>query len=45
MIFFLAWNTMFIDYWKVLDWNFPEMENAVLFNQKIDEKIIFILYF
>ena len=34
MIFSLAWNTMFTDYWKALVLNFPEMGNTVFFEPK-----------
>ena len=34
MIFSLACNTMFTDYWKVLVLNFPEIGNTVFFELK-----------
>ena len=34
MIFCLAWNTTFTNYWKVLVLNFPEMGNTVFFEPK-----------
>ena len=39
VIFSLAWNAMFSDYWKVIDLNFLEMGNTVfLWSKKLMER-------
>ena len=38
MIFSLAWNVMFTDYWKVLVLNFSEMEITVILFKNLMER-------
>ena len=44
MMFYVVWNTMFADQWKVLVLIFSEISCYLYFNQRVDENMIFTDY-
>ena len=44
VIFYLAWNIIFTDNYKVLVLNFLEVKNMVFLNQKVDKNMMFTDY-